>query len=109
MQGKFFEAFVTKIDTEKKTIVACFPDDLGIDTACFQLDYDILVMGESVGRYSSPRLSSSNFHKSSSKHLGVQKVKVIKLKSSLVERSEFFRQIKIPISYCVTPSALFAV
>ena len=34
------------IDTKSKTLVACFPDDVGLDSACFQLEYDILVLGE---------------------------------------------------------------
>lgn len=38
---------VKEIDTKKKTVSACFPaDDTGIDAACFQLNYDILVLGK---------------------------------------------------------------
>lgn len=46
VQGKFYEAVVQSIDTKSKSLVACFPDDLGMDSACFQLDYDILVLGK---------------------------------------------------------------
>ena len=46
LQGKYYEAAVQSIDTNKKTLVACFPDDVGLDSACFQLEYDILVLGE---------------------------------------------------------------
>lgn len=46
VQGSFYEAVVQSINTKEKTLVACFPDDLGMDSACFELDYDILVLGE---------------------------------------------------------------
>lgn len=45
VQGKFYEAIVQSIDIKSKSLVACFPDDLGMETACFKLDYDILVLG----------------------------------------------------------------
>ena len=53
MQAKFYEAVVRNIDTNKKTVTACFPDDVGVETACFQLDYDILV----IGKFSHPMVS----------------------------------------------------
>ena len=39
------------IDPVKKTLVACFPDDVGMDEACFQLEYDILVLGGFLPAY----------------------------------------------------------
>ena len=33
------------IDPENKSLVACFPEDVGMDEACFQLEYDILILG----------------------------------------------------------------
>ena len=44
-QGKYFEAVASDIDPEKKSIVACFPADAGMDECCFKMDYDILVLG----------------------------------------------------------------
>lgn len=44
-KGKYFEAVASDIDVEKKTIVACFPADAGMDECCFKMDYDILVLG----------------------------------------------------------------
>jgi len=46
---------VQGIDTKKKTVTACFPDDnlasvKGMSAACFQLDYDILVLGDSPSK-----------------------------------------------------------
>lgn len=35
----------SEIDPEKKTIVACFPADAGMDECCFKMEYDILVLG----------------------------------------------------------------
>lgn len=44
-QGKYFEAVASDIDPEKKSIVACFPADAGMDECCFKMEYDILVLG----------------------------------------------------------------
>lgn len=45
LQGKYFEAVASDIDPEKKSIVACFPADAGMDECCFKMEYDILVLG----------------------------------------------------------------
>ncbi|KAL3146637.1 tubulin alpha 1 [Trebouxia sp. C0010 RCD-2024] len=44
-KGKYFEAVASDIDPEKKSIVACFPADAGMDECCFKMEYDILVLG----------------------------------------------------------------
>ena len=46
-QGDFYEALCKSIDPQEKTLVCCFPDDAGMDSACFQVAYDYLVI--SVG------------------------------------------------------------
>ena len=45
LQGKYFEAEAGDIDPEKKTVVACFPADAGMDECCFKVEYDILILG----------------------------------------------------------------
>lgn len=45
LQGKYFEAVASDIDPDKKSIVACFPADAGMDECCFKMEYDILVLG----------------------------------------------------------------
>lgn len=45
LQGAYYEAVVQDIDPTAKTLVACFPDDVGMSEACFQLEYDILILG----------------------------------------------------------------
>ena len=45
LQGKFFEAVCQSIDPEEKSIVACFPEDAGMERACFKVYYDYLVLG----------------------------------------------------------------
>jgi len=52
-QANFYEAAVQGIDVKNKTVTACFPDDnlanvKGMSAACFQLEYDILVLGTSI-------------------------------------------------------------
>jgi len=49
-KANFYEAAVQGIDVKNKTVTACFPDDnlanvKGMSAACFQLEYDILVLG----------------------------------------------------------------
>jgi len=46
MQAAFFEAMCQNIDPVKKTIVACFPPDSGMDESCFKIPYDVLVVCE---------------------------------------------------------------
>ena len=45
LQGKYFEAVASDVDPEKKSIVACFPADAGMDECCFKMEYDVLVLG----------------------------------------------------------------
>ena len=33
------------MDPVKKEVVACFPEDTGMDELCFRVPYDILVLG----------------------------------------------------------------
>uniref|UniRef100_A0A7S3QLS1 NADH:ubiquinone reductase (non-electrogenic) n=1 Tax=Dunaliella tertiolecta TaxID=3047 RepID=A0A7S3QLS1_DUNTE len=44
-KGEFYEAVCKDIDPVKKQLVCCFPADSGLDEACFQVSYDVLVMG----------------------------------------------------------------
>ncbi|KAG2486568.1 hypothetical protein HYH03_014738 [Edaphochlamys debaryana] len=46
-KGEFYEALCKDIDPVKKELVCCFPEDAGLDAACFKMSYDVLVM--SVG------------------------------------------------------------
>lgn len=46
-KGNFFEAVCEKILPEEKTVVGCFPRDVGFPEACFKIPYDILLV--SVG------------------------------------------------------------
>ena len=48
MQGKYFEAVCSEVDPDKQQLVACFPADTGMDEFCFKLDFDILILGESL-------------------------------------------------------------
>jgi NADH dehydrogenase FAD-containing subunit len=48
-QGEFYEAMCTDIDPVKKQLVCCFPKDTGFPEACFQLNYDLLVVSVSGG------------------------------------------------------------
>jgi NADH dehydrogenase FAD-containing subunit len=43
-KGKFYEAKVTEILPEERSIVACFPEDAGFPEACFKVPYDVLVL-----------------------------------------------------------------
>ena len=43
MQGSYYEAACTSIDTQKRMIQACFPSHAGLEKHCFQLPYDILI------------------------------------------------------------------
>jgi hypothetical protein len=43
-QGQFYEALCKDIDPVAKELVCCFPDDAGMDSACFKLSYDVLLM-----------------------------------------------------------------
>lgn len=45
LQGEFYEAVCKDIDPVKKQLVCCFPADSGLDEACFQVSYDVLLMG----------------------------------------------------------------
>lgn len=45
-QGQYYEAVVQDIDPAVKSLNCCFPEDAGIDEACFSVEYDILVLGE---------------------------------------------------------------
>ena len=46
-QGKYYEALVSEIDPEAKTVTASFPDDAGLDKVLFIVPYDILILGGS--------------------------------------------------------------
>lgn len=37
------------MDPVKKEVVACFPEDTGMDKLCFRVPYDILVLGGDHG------------------------------------------------------------
>jgi NADH dehydrogenase FAD-containing subunit len=43
-KGAYYEAMAKAIDTERKQLVACFPADAGLDEACFQISYDVLIV-----------------------------------------------------------------
>ncbi|GLC74175.1 tubulin alpha 1 [Pleodorina starrii] len=43
-KGEFYEALCKGIDPVAKELVCCFPEDSGLDSACFKLSYDVLVM-----------------------------------------------------------------
>ncbi|GIL56627.1 hypothetical protein Vafri_11967 [Volvox africanus] len=43
-KGDFYEALCKDIDPVAKELVCCFPEDAGLDSACFKLSYDVLVM-----------------------------------------------------------------
>jgi hypothetical protein len=43
-KGKYYEAVAKHVDVERKQLVACFPADAGLDEACFQISYDVLVV-----------------------------------------------------------------
>ena len=45
LQAEYFEAACTEVDPVKKEVVACFPEDTGMDELCFRVPYDILVLG----------------------------------------------------------------
>jgi hypothetical protein len=47
LQGEFYEALCKSIDPVAKELVCCFPDDAGMDSACFKLSYDVMVMAVS--------------------------------------------------------------
>ena len=59
MQGKYFEAVCSEVDPEKQQLVACFPADTGMDEFCFKLDYDILILGQSLRFSTSPSMCLS--------------------------------------------------
>lgn len=44
-KAEYFEAACTEVDPVKKEVVACFPEDTGMDKLCFRVPYDILVLG----------------------------------------------------------------
>jgi len=46
-KGQYFEAMCTKVDHKNNTVIACYPDDAGNETACFKIPYDMLLF--SVG------------------------------------------------------------
>lgn len=46
-KGQYFEAMCTRVDHENNTVIACYPDDAGNETACFKIPYDMLLL--SVG------------------------------------------------------------
>lgn len=43
-KGEFYEALCKDVDPVAKELVCCFPEDAGLDTACFKLSYDVLVV-----------------------------------------------------------------
>ncbi|KAG2428088.1 hypothetical protein HYH02_014479 [Chlamydomonas schloesseri] len=43
-KGEFYEALCKDIDPVAKELVCCFPEDAGLDSACFKMGYDVLVM-----------------------------------------------------------------
>lgn len=43
-KGAYYEAMAKAIDTKRKQLVACFPADAGLDEACFQISYDVLIV-----------------------------------------------------------------
>ncbi|KAG2424696.1 hypothetical protein HXX76_014272 [Chlamydomonas incerta] len=43
-KGEFYEALCKDIDPVAKELVCCFPEDAGLDSACFKMSYDVLVM-----------------------------------------------------------------
>ena len=46
-QGDFYEALCRDVDPVKKELVCCFPEDAGLDKACFKLSYDVLLVSVS--------------------------------------------------------------
>ena len=44
-QGKYYEALVTDIDPQGRTITASFPEEAGLDRLSFTVPYDILILG----------------------------------------------------------------
>ncbi|KAG1650550.1 hypothetical protein FOA52_009119, partial [Chlamydomonas sp. UWO 241] len=44
-KGEYYEAVCKDIDPVKKSLVCCFPKDAGFPEACFQLSYDVLIVG----------------------------------------------------------------
>ncbi|PNW69798.1 hypothetical protein CHLRE_19g750547v5 [Chlamydomonas reinhardtii] len=46
-KGEFYEALCKDIDPVAKELVCCFPEDAGLDSACFKMSYDVLVMAMS--------------------------------------------------------------
>ncbi len=49
LQGEFYEALCKDVDPVAKELVCCFPEDAGLDTACFKLSYDVLVVAVGAG------------------------------------------------------------
>ncbi|KAK9815675.1 hypothetical protein WJX72_007865 [[Myrmecia] bisecta] len=43
-KGRYFEAVCESIDPNKRTLVACFPQDVGLAEACFKVPFDLLVL-----------------------------------------------------------------
>ncbi len=43
-KGQYYEAVAKHVDVQRKQLVACFPADAGLDEACFQISYDVLVV-----------------------------------------------------------------
>lgn len=46
-QGEYYEAVCKDIDPIGKKLVCCFPKDTGFAEACFQISYDVLIVGVS--------------------------------------------------------------